>query len=75
MDLQLAKLELIEMLLKTQKLSVLKQIKELLENEQVETLSDKQYIEIEQRRTDFIEGKTKADTWVNVKSRIEKSIK
>gem|GEM_PF-6851936 len=71
MDLQLSKIELIEMLLKTKKESVLIKIKEILEQDN-DRLSEEDYQFIDNRRQRYIEGESKSFTWeVSKKSILE----
>ncbi len=64
MDIQLAKMELIEMLVNIQKESVLKKIKDILEKEQeLDSLSDDDYKIIEARQEKHLNGKSKSYTW------------
>jgi len=68
MDLQLAKLELIEMLLNTKREAVLKKVKMLLETEQDDfSLTEEQYKVIDKRREAYLKGEGKSFTWEQVK--------
>jgi hypothetical protein len=68
MDLQLAKLELIEMLLNTKREAVLKKVKILLETEQDDfSLTEEQYKAIDKRREAYLRGEGKSFTWEQVK--------
>ncbi len=68
MDLQLAKLELIEMLLNTKREAVLKKVKMLLETEQDDfSLTEEQYKVIDKRREAYLKGEGKSYTWEQVK--------
>lgn len=69
MDLQLTKMELIEMLLSTRKESVLNKIKAILEEEQ-EQLTESDYKILEKRRANHLQGKSKSYTWDEVRKNI-----
>ena len=62
MNIQLAQMELIEMLLSTRKIEVLKKVKELLEENQ-DRLTDADYAIIDQRRDDHLKGNSKSFSW------------
>jgi hypothetical protein len=70
MDLQLTKMELIEMLLNTKKEAVLKKIKAILEAEKG-ALTEEDYSIIDQRRTEHLQGKSKSYSWLEVKKNIK----
>ncbi len=75
MDLQLAKLELIEMLLNTKREAVLKKVKMLLETEQDDfSLTEEQYKVIDKRREAYLKGEGKSFTWEQVKQNALKAI-
>jgi len=75
MDLQLTKLELIEMLLNTKREAVLKKIKILLEAEQDDfSLTEEQYKIIDKRRESYLNGKGKSLTWEQVKQNALKAM-
>lgn len=69
MDLQATKMELIEMLLSTRKLAVLKKVKAILEEEQT-NLSKEDYQIIDARRENHINGKSKSYSWQEAKQKI-----
>lgn len=69
MDLQLTKMELIEMLLSTRKETVLKKIKAILEEEQ-EQLTQEDYKILEARRANHLQGKSESHTWDEVRKNI-----
>lgn len=72
MDIQLAKMELIEMLVNIQKESVLKKIKDILEKEQEsDSLSEDDYKIIEARREKHLNGKSKSYTWNETRNIVE----
>lgn len=72
MDIQLAKMELIEMLVNIQKESVLKKIKDILEKEQeLDLLSEDDYKIIEARREKHLNGKSKSYTWEETRNIVE----
>lgn len=75
MDLQLTKLELIEMLLNTKRESVLKQVRALLEAEQDDfSLTEEQYKIIDKRRESYLNGDGKSLTWEQVKQNALKAM-
>jgi len=67
MDLQLAKLEVIEMLLQIDEESVLMKVKALLTGQVQPSLTEEEYKIIDRRRENFLNGKTKSLTWEQVK--------
>jgi len=69
MDLQLTKMELIEMLLSTRKEAVLNKIKAILEEEQ-EQLTESDYKILDVRRANHLQGKSKSYTWDEVRKNI-----
>lgn len=69
MDMQLAKMELIEMLLNTKKESVLKKIKAILEEEQ-DQLTEQDYQIIEARRNKHLVGESKSYSWEEVRKKL-----
>ncbi len=75
MDLQLTKLELIEMLLNTKRETVLNQVRALLEAEQDDfSLTEEQYKIIDKRRESYLNGEGKSMTWEQVKQNALKAI-
>ena len=75
MDLQLTKLELIEMLLNTKRETVLEKVKLLLESEQDDfSLTEEQYKVIDKRREAYLKGEGKSLTWEEVKQNALKAI-
>ena len=62
MNIQLAQMELIEMLLSTRKIEVLKKVKELLEENQ-DRLTEEDYAIIDQRRDNHLNGISKSFSW------------
>jgi len=75
MDLQLTKLELIEMLLNTKREAVLKKVKTILEAEQDDfSLTEEQYKIIDKRRENYLNGEGKSLTWEQVKQNALKAI-
>ena len=75
MDLQLTKLELIEMLLNTKRETVLEKVKLLLESEQDDfSLTEEQYKVIDKRREAYLKGEGKSMTWEEVKQNALKAI-
>lgn len=69
MDLQLTKMELIEMLLNTRKIAVLKKVKAILEAEQ-EGLTEADYKIIDARRERHLKGESKSFSWEEAKKNI-----
>ena len=68
MNIQLTKLELIEMLLNTKKEAVLEKVRVLLEKEHEEfLLTEEQYQVIDKRRENYLNGEGKSLTWEQVK--------
>jgi phosphoribosylanthranilate isomerase len=72
MNLQLTKMELIEMLLSTRKATVLKKIKVILEEEQ-DRLTEADYKIIDARREKHLNGESKSFSWEEAKKSILKS--
>lgn len=72
MDLQLTKMELIEMLLNTKKMAVLKKVKAILEAEQ-DGLTETDYKIIDERRERHLNGESKSFSWEEAKENILKS--
>ena len=69
MDLQIKKLELIEMLLRTKEESILIKIKAILEND-FDNLNDEDYKIIDERREKHIKKESKSLTWNEAKKAI-----
>ncbi len=75
MNLQLTKLELIEMLLNTKRETVLMKVRTLLEAEQDDfSLTEEQYKIIDKRRENYLNGEGKSLTWEQVKQNALKEI-
>lgn len=72
MNLQLTKMELIEMLLSTRKVAVLKKVKAILEEEQ-DRLTEADYKIIDIRRERHLSGESKSFSWEEAKQSILKS--
>lgn len=68
MDLQLEKIELIELLLNTKKEAVLKKLRAILEKDQEINLTAEDYDIIDKRRESHLKNETKSFTWDEVKS-------
>jgi hypothetical protein len=68
MDLQLEKIELIELLLNTKKESVLKKLRAILEKEHEINLTPEQYQIIDKRRESHLKSETKSYSWEQVKT-------
>ena len=71
MDLQLTKLELIEMLLNTKKETVLDRVRAILEEEQG-TLTEEHYKVIDARRERHGKGESKSFSWEETKQRAKR---
>lgn len=71
MDMHLTKMELIEMLLHTQKASVLQKIRAILEEEQ-DRLSEDDYAIIDARRERHISNISASYSWEEAKKKIQK---
>jgi len=69
MDLQLTKMELIEMLLNTRKIAILKKVKAILEAEQ-DGLTEADYKIIDARRERHLKGESKSFSWEEAKKNI-----
>lgn len=69
MNIQSTQIELIEMLLRTKKESVLSRVKVILQEEQF-PLSDDDYAMIDDRRENHLEGKSKSYSWEETKDHI-----
>ncbi len=69
MNLQLTKIELIEMLLNTQKATVLKKIKAILEEDQ-DRLTEADYEIIDARREKHLKGTSESFSWSQTKHNI-----
>ncbi len=68
MDLQITKLEIIEMLLQTEKESVLAEIRLILEKEQeLFKLSEEDYKILDVRRKRHMDGTSESFTWEQIK--------
>jgi len=75
MDLQLTKLELIEMLLNTKKAAVLQKVKLILETEQDNfSLTEAQYQVLDERRTAYLKGEGESLSWEEVKEKALKAL-
>ncbi len=69
MNLQTAKIELIEMLIRTEKVGVLNKVRTVLEEEN--KLTDKEYIEIDARRNRHLNNESKSFSWEQTKQLIK----
>ena len=74
MDLQLEKIELIELLLNTKKEAVLKKLRAILEKDQEINLTSEDYDIIDKRRELHLKNETKSFTWDEVKSNARQGI-
>jgi len=70
MDIRATQIELIEMLIRTQKESVLNKIKNILEQE-LKGLSEDNYKELDARREEHLSGKSKSYSWEETRQKIE----
>jgi hypothetical protein len=75
MDLQLEKIELIELLLNTKEESVLRKLRKILEKNQIPDLTSEEYSIIDQRKENHLAGKSKSFTWKEVKQNVRSSKK
>ena len=71
MNLQATKMELIEMLISTRKVTVLNKIKAILEEEQ-DTLTKDDYEIIDARRERHLKGESDSFTWEQAKQKIQR---
>ena len=71
MDLQIEKMELIELIINEKTDSVLKKIRSVLEKNNQLNLSQEEYKIIDERRTNHISGSTKSYSWDQVKETIQ----
>ena len=71
MNLQATKMELIEMLISTRKVTVLNKIKAILEEEQ-DTLTKEDYEIINDRRERHLKGESDSFTWEQAKQKIQR---
>lgn len=69
MNLQTAKIELIEMLIRTEKVGVLNKVRTVLEEEN--KLTDKEYIEIGARKNRHLNNESKSFSWEQAKKLIK----
>lgn len=70
MNLQVTKMELIEMLISTRKATVLKKVRAILEEEQ-EYLTQEDYKIIDARRENHLNGQSKSYSWQEAKQKIQ----
>jgi hypothetical protein len=75
MDIQIVKLELIEMLLHTRKEAVLNKIRAILEEEERTDVDEDMYKMVEARKEKHISGSSKSFSWNQVKENIAKAKK
>lgn len=69
MNIQLTKIELIEMLLNTKKAEILKKVRAVLEEDQYQ-LTKEDYKIIDVRRDRHLKGESKSFTWEETKNSI-----
>ena len=72
MNIELTKIELIEMLIGTQKIDVLKKIKAILEEEKAQ-LTEEEYEIIASRKEHHLNGESKSFSWKEAREQIKKS--
>ena len=72
MNIELTKIELIEMLIGTQKIDVLKKIKAILEEEKTQ-LTEEEYEIIASRKERHLNGESKSYSWKEAREQIKKS--
>ncbi len=72
MNIELTKIELIEMLIGTQKIDVLKKIKAILEEEKAQ-LTEEEYEIITSRKERHLNGESKSFSWKEAREQIKKS--
>ena len=70
MNLQATKIELIEMLISTRKITVLKKIRTILEEEQAH-LTQEEYKIIDARRESHLKGESKSYSWQEARQQIQ----
>ncbi|WP_194777263.1 hypothetical protein [Pararhodonellum marinum] len=77
MDIQVIKLELIEMLLRTDEESVLQKVKSILQNssEKDFRLTEDDYKILDQRRERHISGQSTSSSWDEVKKEARSAVK
>ncbi len=71
MDLQLEKMELIELIINTKKDSVIKKLKMVLEKDNNLNLSIDEYKIIDERRKNHLNGNSESYSWRQVKENIQ----
>jgi hypothetical protein len=71
MDLQIEKMELIELIINTKTDSVLKKLRSVLEKDKQLNLSKAEYKIIDERRENHLKGNTKSYSWQEVKENIQ----
>lgn len=73
MDVQIEKMELIELIINTKNDSILKKLRSVLEKDNQLTLTEQEYEIIDQRRLNHFSGKSKSYSWEQVKANIKAS--
>lgn len=71
MDMQIEKMELIELIINTKKDSVLKKLRTVLEKSNQLNLSEDEYKIIDQRRENHLKSVSKSYSWQEVKENIQ----
>ncbi len=75
MDMQIEKMELIELIINTKTDSVLKKLRMVLEKDNQLNLTPEEYKIIDERRENHMSGKSKSFSWKQVKENIQISKK
>lgn len=70
MNLEATKIELIEMLVRTSKVSVLEKIKDILEHDQEELTQDDFKI-LDSRRENHLKNNSKSYSWEDVRKKVQ----
>jgi hypothetical protein len=71
MNMQIEKMELIELIINTKTDSVLKKLRSVLEKSNQLNLSEAEYKIIDQRRENHLKSNSKSYTWKQVKENIQ----
>lgn len=74
MDIQIEKMELIEMIVKTKKKSIIKKLKLVFENEPILNLTDQTYKMLDERREKHLSGESLSFAWNEVKANLKKNV-
>jgi hypothetical protein len=71
MDLQLEKMELIELIINTKKDSIIKKLRKVIEKDNNLILSPEEYKIIDERRENHLNGTSNSFSWKQVKENIQ----